>query len=390
MAEEDDYEAHSAGLNFCHTDLFTAVNMIKTVIAKWPVDKEEQARIFLSDKEVKHWAVAYIDAQREAEEKTASAVLNKDGSLHDFGGPGFHGDIFNILQYFHNMCFPDALEWVKNQLNISDEIPYTITNIINVSENDEALKRIKKTIQQFMVQSEKYATFENLDYKNEALSIDPLWIFQQSSLAAVEKFREVTTFDIRNKTMVIKIHDYSGNLISFKWRRLGEKGKWITAKDTHPNKQCLSSIVDKNSPIFIVEGHHDFLTGILLNNSIKSYSAPFNVLMVPTVNYDEFNEHEINLLTAKDVYFLPDLNGDDMSGIDSFSRLAEQIEDISNDVAVISLALFLEEYNGGSNEGKLDLSEAIVQWKDKDSYSFVNLLLYYCDTGLKFDDEGIF
>jgi len=65
MAEEDDHTGYSAGINYCHTDLHTACNMIQTVIDNWSKNRAEQEKIFFSDKEVKHWAVAMMDAQKE-------------------------------------------------------------------------------------------------------------------------------------------------------------------------------------------------------------------------------------------------------------------------------------------------------------------------------------
>jgi hypothetical protein len=71
-AGEDDYEAYSAGLNFCNVDLVTAVQMIETVINNWPRDKQEQAKRFCPDKNVKHIAVAVMEAQQKVETNSAT------------------------------------------------------------------------------------------------------------------------------------------------------------------------------------------------------------------------------------------------------------------------------------------------------------------------------
>lgn len=323
------------------------------------------------------------------DEKTASAFINQDGTIHDFGD-NFHGDIFKLLQTYHNMIFIDALLWVKNQLNIGEDKPYLDQDIREMSADNKVLAELEKAITVIEQESKNYITLKNPYYLKEALAISPLWVFMQANKKALKKFKDITTFDVKNKTICVKIHDQYGKLVSFKRRRIADKGKWITSKGTHPNGQCLYYIIDKDAPVYIVEGHHDYLTAILLNNSLKSYSVPFNVLMVPTVNYRKFNKFEINLLTGKDVYFLPDLNGDDVKGIEAFTTLAEQIENVAHNVAVVSLGIFLDEYNNGFGGAKLDLSAAVEQWKDKDSYSFVNHLLYYCDTGLKFDEKGVF
>lgn len=72
VAGEDDYQAYSAGLNFCHADLLTAVKMIETVIENWPSKRDEQIKIFSSDKDVKHWGVAVMEAQNNSEESYRS------------------------------------------------------------------------------------------------------------------------------------------------------------------------------------------------------------------------------------------------------------------------------------------------------------------------------
>lgn len=207
----------------------------------------------------------------------------------------------------------------------------------------------------------------------EILFIIPMWLFFQTSNNALRKFKEITTIDIT-------LDEYSANSSIFQRRCIDGTGVRIVLKNSNLEEQCLSYIANENAPIYIVKGYRDYLTAILLNNSNKSFTAPFNVLMVPTANYREFNKHEINLLTNKDVYFLHEK--------EVFTSLAEQIGDVADDVAVVNLAVFLEVYNDGSTCGEINLFEAINQWKEKDSYSFVNLLLHFCNTGLKFKEGG--
>ncbi len=237
-------------------------------------------------------------------------------------------------------------------------------------------RSIEKMISNHEDKSKELITFRNPVYATEALHISQLWMYNQANTEAINKYRSVTTFDSINKTLIVKVHNNEGNPISFMHRKIGDK-YWVPKKGTHPYQQCLCYIPDEHGVIFVVEGIQNYLTGILLNSN-KSFAAPFNVLMVPTNNYQKFNEFELNLLKHKDIYFLPDLNKNDFKCIELFTKLSEQIKDIANDTIVISLAEFLKENNDEANTIKLNLSKATKVWKDKDSYSFTNLLLYFC------------
>lgn len=46
------------------------------------------------------------------EERTASASVRVDGYIKDFGS-GWGGDIFSLLQEYHGLTFPEAVEYVE-------------------------------------------------------------------------------------------------------------------------------------------------------------------------------------------------------------------------------------------------------------------------------------
>lgn len=247
---------------------------------------------------------------------------------------------------------------------------------------DVVEKRIIDTIGMYDSKKE-LQTFKNPDYAKEALAIAPMWLYQQASQEAIKDFRDITTYDYKNKTIVIKIHDYDGKLISYKRRRLNDI-KWASAKDTHPNRQCLinnSAISDKDGNflrhIYVVEGHHDYLTAILLG---------IDVLMIPTVNYRLFTDYEMSILKNRDVIFIPDWEEDKMSGVDTMSVLAQQASDVARNAKVFSLPLFLEKQSITFESKKLDLSEVVELW-DNELGSFVNILEYVADEGIFYIGE---
>ena len=49
------------------------------------------------------------------EERTASASVDRGGRITDFGS-GWRGDIFALLQEYHGLTFPAALEYVSECL----------------------------------------------------------------------------------------------------------------------------------------------------------------------------------------------------------------------------------------------------------------------------------
>lgn len=328
------------------------------------------------------------------DERTPSAVINKDGSLHDYGA-NFHGDILDALQEAKNLTFKEALEVVASHIGTTQSaivIPRADMKPKKeyISElSDEVHEQMLNTLKWYDSQKE-LQTFKNPDYKKEALSICPLWVYQQAKKESLEEFKRLTTFDNKNKTLVIKIHDYQNKLISYKRRRLNI-GKWITAKGTHPNKQCLvrnKAKTDKEgnflNHIYILEGVHDALTAILLD---------IDFLMIQTIGYKSFTEYEISLLKNRDVIFIADYavkdKKEDLAGVDAMRNLARQIGSVARNAKVLSLKLFLESQSIPFDNDKLDLSEVVELWRDG-LEPFVNTLECFADKNIFYKSEEIF
>ena len=326
---------------------------------------------------------------RLRDENTASAIINQDGTIHDFGAD-YHGDVLDVLQQFQNLSFTEALETLKGYIGITENV--IVTPRANIEPKKEFISVLSDEVYIQMMETLKWydskdtlQSFRNPDYKKEALAICPLWVFQQAEPEALKKFQNLTSYDFKNKTLVIRIHDYQGKLISYKKRRLNA-GKWITAKDTHPNKQCLvnnKAIIDSDNNflnhIYVVEGHHDFLTAVLLD---------IDVLMIPTVNYKAFNEYEVSLLKNRDVIFIADYKEDDFSGVDAMRNLAKQIGADARNAKVFSLPLFLESENIPFIGDKLDLSEVVELWTNG-LKTFVTTLEYVADKNIFYIGEEI-
>jgi len=321
------------------------------------------------------------------DDKTPSTLINKDGSIHSFND-NFHGDVLDVFQRYGGMDFKQALEVVRGYLGITSDTkePYR-TDIkhhtplkVEVPTLSEAkAKQIIKTIEWYDSQKQMQ-TFTNPEYKSEMEAICPLWVFKQADKKAIDEFRSITTYDFKNKTLVIKIYNYKSELISYKRRRYND-GKWVTAKDTHPNTQCLVSIKSEHNHIYVVEGHHDFLTAILLG---------IDVVMIPTVNHKEFTEYELSLMKDREIILIPDYDTKNIQGIECMKRLSLQVNKVSKNTKVFSLKKFLEDEIISFKGGKLDLSEVVELWSDKNKTSFTSTLEYRADRGLMYLTEEIF
>jgi len=315
-------------------------------------------------------------------DKTPSSKINDNGTVHSFNDD-FHGDIFDVLQTYRGMDFKQALEVVKSYLGVNtSESNYQQHKPVkqpikkdNSTLSDDRHKQIVKAIEWYDTQKQ-LQTFTNPDYKSEMMAICPLWVFKQADKKAIDEFRNITTYDFQNKTLVIKICDYQGKLISYK-RRQYNSGKWVTTKDTHPNKQCLVSIKSEHKHIYIVEGHHDFLTAILLS---------IDVLMIPTVNYKKLTEYELSLMKNRDVILIPDFDIKNVQGVKCMKQLSLQVDEVSKDTKVFSLPRFLEDEHISFNGTKLDLSEVVELWSGGLD-AFVSTLEYRADKGLMYKEE---
>jgi len=233
----------------------------------------------------------------------------------------------------------------------------------------EVIKKVSNYINYLESKKTALQTFRNEDYKKEALSISPLWLWKEASENDLIFFKGLTSFDDRVKTLIIKIFNHENILISYKRRRFNGR-KWVTASKTSPNKTSLKRVVDYSTPIYIVEGHHDALTATLLG---------INYISIPTVAYKTLNEHELQLLTNRNVVFLPDL-GDKGKSIEGMHILADQILLITKSVYIADLNKIAHLGHIKNLPNKMDLSELVELW-NQGLESFKKHLFEYSKRG---------
>jgi len=335
------------------------------------------------------------------EERTPSAVVNADGTVHDFGSD-FHGDVFKVLET-RGMTFPDAKRFVMDQLGISSGTSIE-THFVPVKRKYRVVeltdKRYKEIVS-FMDKCDKSKcqTLRDLDYRRSALSIAPFWLYREATEESTSRFKQFTTYDEMQKSIVLKIHDYDCKLISYKHRyfnyREGEKMKWYTAPKTHPNKQCMVSLhASDSSAIYVVEGARDFLTAVLLG---------LDVVAIPTVNYKQWNKHEIHFFKGRNVIFNPDIDAE-LKGVVTMEILAEQIVEVTQSINIIDCTKIAHFQNIICNDEKIDLSDVVNMWDEnikafspnqndkevKTIHAFKSSLLYVGDLGVMLSEGEVF
>ena len=315
------------------------------------------------------------------DEKTSSFfVYANTQKWHDFGTDE-GGDVIDFVAKIEGLSSIDAMKLLDTNAN-----GYELTSTPIATSKPVYVEPIRKDISESLARYAKdreSMTFKNEAYKSEALAIAPLYVYREASKQALKAFKSLTEWDSSLNTILLKISDYDGNVFSTKHRRKNDI-KWCTATGTKPNSQCLINITaPKINPIYVIEGHHDFLTAVLLSyDEVES----FNCLMIPTVNYKEFTGYELDVLRGKDVYFLPDLKRGDRRGVDAMRTLQTQLDGIANNTRIVNLDAFLAEWGLVVEGDKLDLSEAVELWNDT-ARAFTNALQFYCDKGIYFEGE---
>ena len=194
---------------------------------------------------------------------------------------------------------------------------------------------------------EEFKAFEPVTFKRhhkELLELMPEWIYLNAHKTDVELFTSMLRYDTRNRTLVTGVYNNSDlefKLISYKRRRfLG--GKWITRKGTHPNNTPLIRVFTDDRPIYIIEGHHDTLTAILMG---------LDFIMIPTSGYKDA-EPLRGVVTGSDIVFLVE----DDKAYKSMLLLAKELSTVAKSIR-------LKQF---SKEGKLDLSDYCFNCKDKE------------------------
>ena len=205
------------------------------------------------------------------------------------------------------------------------------------AQNDECPLHIVK---------QEFNGYEDFNWKDEAhkkafLDIAPQWLYEESSKVDRARFHNMIRHDPDEDCLVSGCYDEECNLLSYKHRcRWGMK--WVTRKGTHPNSNLFIRILrTRNTPVYVVEGHRDALTAVLLG---------LNCIMIPFAGFRLQNP--IFLITEtndKELIFIVE----DEAAYRCMKPIAEQLTLSAKDISIIEL---------GNTGEKLDLSDYIQQF----------------------------
>ncbi len=215
---------------------------------------------------------------------------------------------------------------------------------IDGADTQSAARSRKQDISTAQLQKE-FDAFERIDLKNkvhreELQRICPFWLIESAQKADLELFSMIGRYDELKKTFVVGIFENKGlesTLVSYKHRRMGEI-KWCTRKGTHPNHLPLMRLRDDNETLYIIEGHHDMLTAILLG---------IDFVMLPTAGFKlQHYPQLLQTVQGRDIVFLVE----DEHAHKCMEALAVAFAENAASIRLKAL---------GDDESKMDLSDYV-------------------------------
>lgn len=169
----------------------------------------------------------------------------------------------------------------------------------------------------------------------------PDYLIKTCDDADWQLFRSMGRYDRNNHTFVtgcFENQDMKFKLISYKWRHK-DNIKWKTRAGTSPNGSLFIRIFSEDRTVYVVEGHRDSLTAVLLG---------LDFIMIP---YAGFKLKDTALLrkevSDRKVVFIIE----DQAAFNCMCPLALAIEDISDEIVLIQLM----------TEEKCDLSDFVMK-----------------------------
>ena len=123
-----------------------------------------------------------------------------------------------------------------------------------------------------------FIEMSNSRHIQEIGTMFPDYLIKQANVDDMKLFLSMSRFDSKNNTFIVGCFDNTAmdfKLISYKYKMLAGT-KWRTRGSTSPNRTAFVRIYSEEDPIFVLEGHKDALTAILLG---------LNFIMLPYAGY---------------------------------------------------------------------------------------------------------
>jgi DNA primase len=196
-------------------------------------------------------------------ERTPSALVNSDGTIHDFGS-GWHGDLIDFLKDHHSMSFNEAKALVVERIGGQ-------TNLLSPAKYEDKKVKIVPIKEEYLRMHKAYARRHPVDYEKElkdlftgkvngaTLSAVPSF---EAALEVAKKF-EIGFID-KTKRLVMPIRDLTGRAMTlWKYKKHPEEGfdpekhaKVLFTKD-RPRPPLLGDT--RGDVIVVTEGEKDLL-----------------------------------------------------------------------------------------------------------------------------------
>ncbi|RDU51421.1 hypothetical protein CQA49_00790 [Helicobacter sp. MIT 00-7814] len=285
------------------------------------------------------------------EERTPSAYINQDGSIHDFGSD-FHGDLVTFLQEFHNFCnVGEAINEAKRLLNKPIEIDFS---------NFE--RREKKTKSGFI--GEKWLVQYKEHRQKNFKAYSELLKGLMPSVASAQKRKEIALkFDIGFNPasayngkefparLIMPIRNAEGKIITL-WKynpflKSNDKLRYTQDRPRSSFNLCdLKNFINEPEKlVFVCEGEKDVINAT--GNGLRA--------ITPGSATSLFKDDELPYFRGLRVVIVGD---NDEAGKSFNSALLEQLSPLAKSVRAIEWNTFLRNkgYKGTIKKG-FDLSD---------------------------------
>lgn len=274
------------------------------------------------------------------DERTSSLVFYRDSQrFYDFGTDE-RGDVLDFVAKVENITLSEARAKLSgDEVSTGARQRPPMQSIKGGYESTPAVSRtqLEKEFGGF-----DRLSFKTLDHRRELEAIAPVWLYKEAAQADLELFLYLARYDAKAKTLVCGCfqngEDLSFWIVSYKRRRY-RGGKWMTRKDSHPNNTPFIRVYSDDNPVFIVEGHHDLLTAVLLG---------LDFVMMPTAAFKD-ESALLEPCEGRDIIFLVE----DNKAYNAMRGLAEKLSDVARSIRLKSL--------GGDEDIKVDLSDFIFR-----------------------------
>lgn len=212
------------------------------------------------------------------------------------------------------------------------------TSFFMSSKENISLVQIRKEFDHF-----HHIDSVNPRHGKELKTMFPDYLIAQANHADLELFLSMSRFDNKNNTFVVGCFNNQSidfQLIGYKYKMLGGV-KWRTRGGTSPNGTALVRIYSDTNPIFVLEGHKDSLTGILLG---------LDFIMLPYAGYQNPEPTDLQKeVQGRNVVFLVE----DAPAHRCMKRLSKPFSETAKSIVLKQL---------GDTGMKVDLSDYIQQF----------------------------